>query len=77
MEWFFYLVLEYEMRGQIITSRLVVPSSDACQVAIRINEPLADFVNGNMYCMNTGVLSQSVKPKTRPPVDDGKPKRAL
>ena len=66
MEYFFLLVLEYEIRGQTMTSRWILPSSEACQVAIRENEGLATYLNANLYCQKTDVLSKSIRPKLRP-----------
>lgn len=66
MEYFFFLILEYEINGGWMRSRLILPSSRACQIAIRENEQLSTYLNANLYCVNTNVLSKSIKPKLRP-----------
>jgi hypothetical protein len=66
MEYFFFLILEYEINGGWMRSRLILPSSRACQIAIRENEQLADYLNANLYCVDTKVMSKSIKPKLRP-----------
>ena len=66
MEYFFLLVLEYEIRGRTMTSRWILPSSEACQVAIRENEGLSTYLGANLHCVKTDVLSKSIRPKLRP-----------
>jgi len=47
-----------------------VPSHEACQIAIRDNEDMYQYFGAdgdvNMWCLETGVMSQSIKPVLRP-----------
>lgn len=70
MEFFTAFYIEYTVRGIDIQTYILLPSAEACQVFIRDNEDMAEymFVDGDvdMYCRKTGVLSKSIKPKLRP-----------
>ena len=72
MEYFFLLVLEYEINGGWMRSRFILPNSASCQQAIRANEDLATSLNANLYCIETDVpstiteLNTSPRPKLRP-----------
>ena len=66
MEYFFLFILEYQINGDWMRSKLILPSSDACQVAIRDNERLAESLNANLYCQNTKIPSKSLRPRLRP-----------
>lgn len=68
MEYFFLFILEYQIRGEWMRSRLILPNSETCQMVIRANEELSDHLNANLYCQNTGILSKSIRPKLRPSV---------
>lgn len=70
MEYFFALYIEYTVMGRDIETFLIVPSKDACQVAIRDNENMYKYFGAdgdvNMWCLETGVVSKSIKPVLRP-----------
>lgn len=66
MEYFFLLIFEYQINGDWMRSRLILPNSAACQMAIRDNERLADALNANLYCEDTKIPSKSIRPRLRP-----------
>jgi hypothetical protein len=70
MEMFYAFILQYTIMGREVDTYLILPSSEACQVMIRDNENMAEymFADGDvdMYCRTTGVLSKSIRPKLRP-----------
>lgn len=70
MEFFTALYIEYTLRGYNIKTYLTLPSYEACQIAIRDNEDMYKYFNAdsdvNMWCLDTGVLSRSIRPKLRP-----------
>jgi len=70
MEYFFALYIEYTIRGRDIETFLIVPSQEACQIAIRDNEDMYQYFDAdgdvNMWCLETGVMSKSIRPMLRP-----------
>ena len=70
MEYFFALYIEYTIKGRDIETFLIVPSQEACQIAIRDNEDMYQYFYAdgdvNMWCLETGVMSQSIRPMLRP-----------
>ena len=70
IEFFTAFYVEYTFRGREIQSYLILPSYEACQVMIRDNEDMSEymFADGdvNMWCLDTGVMSKSIRPKLRP-----------
>ena len=70
MEFFTAFFIEYAVRGMDIQSYILLPSYEACQVMIRDNEDMAEymFADGdvNMWCIKTDKLSQSIRPVLRP-----------
>jgi hypothetical protein len=70
MEWFFALYIEYTIMGRDIETFLILPSHEACQIAIRDNESMERYFHAdgdvNMWCLETGVMSRSIRPKLRP-----------
>jgi len=70
MEYFFALYIEYTVMGRDIETFLIVPNKNACQVAIRDNENMYKYFGAdgdvNMWCLETGVMSKSIKPVLRP-----------
>ena len=72
MEYFFFLILEYEIDQGIMRSRFILPNAASCDLAIRANEDLATSLNANLYCVQTDVPSRiidrstSPRPKLRP-----------
>ena len=70
MEFFFAFYMEYTVMGRDIQTYILLPSKEACQIFIRDNEDMAEymFADGDvdMWCLTTGVLSKSIRPKLRP-----------
>ena len=70
MEFFYALMVTYTLRGIDIETYLILPDSEACQIAIRDNEDMYKYFNVDsdvdMYCIRTNTLSRSIRPKLRP-----------
>lgn len=70
IEFFTAFYIEYTFQGRDIQTYMILPTSEACQVMIRDNEDMSDymFADGdvNMWCLDTGVMSKSIRPKLRP-----------
>jgi hypothetical protein len=70
MEFFTAFYIEYAIRGMDIQTYILLPSSEACQVFIRDNEDMAEYMYADgdvdMYCRPTPYLSKSIRPKLRP-----------
>lgn len=70
IEFFTAFYIEYTFQGRDIQSYLILPTYEACQVMIRDNEDMSEymFADGdvNMWCLDTGVLSDSIRPVLRP-----------
>jgi len=70
MEFFTALYIEYTLRDIDIETYLILPDYEACQIAIRDNEHMPKYFAAdsdvNMWCIKTGRLSRSIKPKLRP-----------
>jgi len=70
MEFFTALFINYQIAGRNIDTYLILPSREACQIAIRDNEDMDKyfFADGDvdMWCLDTGVLSKSIRPVLRP-----------
>jgi len=70
MEFFTAFYIEYTVRDMDIQSYILLPSYEACQIMIRDNEDMAEymFADGdvNMWCIRTDKLSQSIRPVLRP-----------
>ena len=70
MEFFFAFYMEYTVMGRDIQTYILLPSKEACQIFIRDNENMSDymFADGDvdMWCLETGVMSKSIKPILRP-----------
>ena len=70
MEFFTAFYIEYAVRGMDIQSYILLPSYEACQVMIRDNEDMAEYMSADgdvdMYCIKTDKLSQSIRPVLRP-----------
>ena len=73
MEYFFALYVEYAIQGRDIQTYILLPSSEACQIAIRTNEDMSEYFNAdgdvNMWCLETGVMSRSIRPVLREMAD--------
>ena len=56
--------------GREIQTYIILPSSEACQVFIRDNEDMAEYMYADgdvdMYCRDTGVLSDLSGPSCDP-----------
>ena len=70
MEFFTAFYIEYAIRGMDIQTYILLPSYEACQVFIRDNEDMADYINADgsvdKWCIRTEKLSASIRPKLRP-----------
>lgn len=70
MEFFTALFIQYTLRGIDVETYLILPDYEACQIAIRDNEDMYKYFRADsdvdMYCIKTGKLSRSIKPKLRP-----------
>ena len=70
MEFFYALMVTYTLRGIDIETYLILPDSEACQIAIRDNEDMYKYFHADsdvdMYCIRTNTLSRSIRPKLRP-----------
>lgn len=70
MEMFTALFITYTLRGIDVRTYLILPDYEACQIAIRDNEDMHKYFNADsdvdMWCIKTGKLSRSIKPKLRP-----------
>ena len=70
MEFFTAFYLEYAIKGRQIQTYLILPTYEACQVMIRDNEDMSEFMfadgDVDMWCLDTGVISESIKPRLRP-----------
>jgi len=70
MEFFTAFYIEYTVRNMDIQTYILLPSYEACQVFIRDNEDMSDYMiadgDVDMYCRSTPYLSKSIRPKLRP-----------
>jgi hypothetical protein len=70
MEFFTAFYIEYAVRGMDIQTYILLPSYEACQVFIRDNEDMDEYMSADgdvdMYCRQTPYLSKSIRPKLRP-----------
>ena len=66
MQFFHIFMLSYTLNGYPVESRLYLQNSEQCQVAIRANEQLVQILDADAFCVNTGILSKSIRPKLRP-----------
>jgi len=70
IEFFTVFYLEYTYQGRDIKTYITLPSYEACQVFIRDNEDMEKYMYAdgdvNMWCLDTGVMSKSIRPKLRP-----------
>ena len=70
MEFFTAFYIEYSIRGMDIQTYILLPSYEACQVFIRDNEDMSEYMNADgdvdMWCIRTDKLSQSIRPVLRP-----------
>ena len=70
MEFFTAFYIEYTVRNMDIQTYILLPSYEACQVFIRDNEDMSKYMYADgdvdMWCLDTGVMAKSIKPKLRP-----------
>ena len=66
METFYIFLFSYSIQGYPIERTLLLENSEQCQVAIRANEPLSDALGADLYCIDTGRISKSIRPRLRP-----------
>lgn len=69
IEFFTAFYIEYTYKGRDIQTYMILPTYKACQVMIRDNEDMSQYMNAdgdvNMWCLDTGVMSQSIRPRLR------------
>ena len=68
METFYIFLISYTLQGHPIERTLLLESNEQCQIAIRANEPLSNELNADLFCIDTGRISKSLRPKLRPSV---------
>lgn len=66
METFYIFLISYSIQGHPIERTLLLENKDQCQIAIRANEPLLDALGADLFCIDTGRISRSIRPKLRP-----------
>lgn len=66
MKFFTVLIITYSLQGYPMTSRIWLESMQDCDKAIRINEPLSTLLNADLFCKETNIPSQSIRPRLRP-----------
>ena len=66
MQFFHIFLISYAIQGHPIERTFLLESSEQCEVALRANEPLIDMLGADAFCIDTGQLSQSIRPKLRP-----------
>jgi hypothetical protein len=66
METFYIFLISYSIQGHPIERTLLLENSEQCQIAIRANEPLSTAIGADLYCIDTGRISKSIRPKLKP-----------
>ena len=70
MEFFTVLFIEYSLRDIDIETYLILPDYEACQIFIRDNEDMDQYMHADgsvdKWCIKTDKLSQSIRPVLRP-----------
>lgn len=70
MEFFTAFYIEYAVSGRDIQTYILLPSYEACQVFIRDNEDMDQYMYADgdvdMWCIKTDKLSKSITPVLRP-----------
>ena len=70
MEFFTAFYIEYTVRDMDIQTYILLPSYEACQVMIRDNEDMDQYMHADgsvdKWCIRTDKLSQSIRPVLRP-----------
>ena len=66
METFYIFLISYTLKGYPIERTILLKNSEQCQIAIRANEPLSDSLGADMFCLDTGRISNSIRPRLRP-----------
>ena len=65
METFYIYLISYTLQGHPTERTLILENKDQCQIAIRANEPLSDAIGADLFCIDTGRISTSLRPKLR------------
>jgi len=66
METFYIFLISYSLQGHPIERTLILENSEQCQIAIRANEPLSNSLGADMFCLDTGRISKSIRPRLKP-----------
>ena len=70
METFYIFLISYSIQGHPIERSLLLETKEQCQIAIRANEPLSNALGADLFCIDTGRISQSLRPKLRPSIQN-------
>jgi len=68
METFYFFLISYSLQGHPIERTLILENKEQCQIAIRANEPLSEAIGADLFCIDSGRISKSIRPKLRPSV---------
>ena len=66
METFYVLLFSYTLQGYPVERTLLLESSEQCNTAIRANEGVAEMLGADLFCIDTGRISKSIRPRLRP-----------
>lgn len=68
IEFFTVLVLQYQVNGEDLQSKILYPSLEACSEAMApVYEPIHEYFTETLArCDRTDIPSKSVRPKARP-----------
>lgn len=66
METFYVLLFSYTLKGYPVERTLLLESSAQCNTAIRANEDVATMLGADLFCIDTGRISKSIRPRLRP-----------
>jgi len=66
MQFFHIFLISYAIQGHPIERTFLLESSEQCEVALRANEPLINMLGADAFCIDTGQLSSSIRPRLRP-----------
>ena len=68
IEFFTVLVLQYQVNGEELQSKILYPSLEACREAMTpVYEPVHEYFKNTLEQFNEGdIPSNSVRPKARP-----------
>ena len=68
METFYVLLFSYTLQGYPVERTVLLESAAQCNTAIRANEEVAAMLGADLFCIDTGRISKSIRPRLRPEV---------